>query len=433
MTRIEINKRTRKKYKLATEPKVNMMYKVLLILPISMLLFAFVCNTPMEIVEGLVKIYEATDVLITDYLQVANTGAAFMNAALVMIINLVLLYCLKLKPNGVIISALFLLGGFAFMGKNLWNIWPFYLGGYAYSRYHNIPYKNVIVINMLSTALSPLSSFVTQAVDTSPLLSFVLTAIISGFVGFIMPTISAHIIGTHMGYSLYNMGTATGFVGIVLYSIMSGLGLESERSSNFYEVRDLKVYVFFILFSLALIGIGYYFNNRSFKGYRKVIKHTGRLVTDIIKQDGFGLSLINMGLLGILCIIYIEAVGGVLNGPVIAAMLTVIGFGGFGKHPRNVTPIILGVTLGMIFMGKEGSTTILIISALFGTTLAPIAGEYGVLWGMLAGMIHSALVLNIGDIHGGIVLYNNGLSGGIIAMLLIPLIDAFKREKHNET
>jgi hypothetical protein len=35
--------------------------------------------------------------------------------------------------------------------------------------------------------------------------------------------------------------------------------------------------------------------------------------------------------------------------------------------------------------------------------------------------------------HGGLMLYNNGLSGGIVAAVLIPLIDAFKKEKKNET
>ena len=82
---------------------------------------------------------------------------------------------------------------------------------------------------------------------------------------------------------------------------------------------------------------------------------------------------------------------------------------------------------------RSGSIAVMIMAALFGTTLAPIAGEYGVLWGLLAGLLHAALVLNIGASHGGLALYNNGLSGGIIAMLLIPMIDAFKRERSNET
>lgn len=433
MARIEISKKKRDACKLPKDVSMKKMYAVLLILPISMLVFGLLSNTPREILVGIGDIYSASDILITDYFVVANTGAAFVNAAVVMLLNLLLLYKLKLKPNGIIISAVFLLGGFAFMGKNPFNIWPFYLGGYVYCKYHHIPYKNVVVINMLSTALSPLSSFVTQAFGEHVVLALICTACVSGFVGFIMPTISSHMLSTHLGYSLYNMGAATGFVGMLIYAILTGFGFEMEHSSIFFEEMNVSILIFFVVMCIMFIIIGYVLNERTFKGYKYLLTHTGRLVTDMIKQDGFGLALVNMGALGLLCIIYILLVGGVMNGPVLAAIFTVMGFGTFGKHPRNVLPIIIGVTLGVYLMNKEVSITILVISALFGTTLAPIAGSYGVFWGILAGMLHAALVLNIGATHGGIALYNNGLSGGIIAALLIPTIDAFKREKRNET
>lgn len=433
MIRVEIDKKHNVVCQLPKDVSMNQMYKVLLVLPLSMLAFALLTSSPLAIIKGMLAIKNASDVLITDYFVVAGVGPAFANSALIMLINLWLLRRLDLKPNGIIIAAIFLLGGFAFMGKNPFNIWPFYLGGYIYSRYHDIPYKNVVVINMLSTALSPLSSVMMQAFGERVLLGVLCTALVSGLVGFVMPTISSHMLGSHLGYSLYNMGAATGFVGMLIYAVLTGLGMEAEHTSVFYQTVNTSVFMYFVLLCMGLIFIGYYLNEGTFKGYSKVLLHTGRLVTDIIKQDGFGLALINMGILGLICLTYVVLVGGVLNGPVIAATFTVMGFGAFGKHPRNVLPIITGVTLGIVLMSKKVSVSVLIISALFGTTLAPIAGAYGVLWGMVAGMLHAALVLNIGSTHGGIALYNNGLSGGIIASLLIPMIDAFKKEKKNET
>ncbi len=433
MGRIEINKKTRKQNRLVPDVKMELMYKVLLILPISMLIFAFLCNTPTELLEGTKAIWLSDDILVTDYFEIANIGAAFLNAASVMLLNIALLYALKLKPNGIIISALFLLGGFAFMGKNPYNIWPFYLGGYVYSRYHKLSYKSVVVINMLSTALSPLSSFIIQGVSDNLFVSLAIAAVVSGTIGFIMPTISTHMLSTHMGYSLYNMGAAVGFVGMILYSIMICLGFETERTMYFYTEENWPIVLFFIVICIVYIVVGYYLNEKTFKGYRDLMRHSGRLVTDMIKQDGFGLSFINMGMLGLISLLYVYAMGGVLNGPIIAGVFTVMGFGTFGKHPRNIMAVMLGVTLGMSLMQQEVALSVVIMSALFGTTLAPIAGEYGALWGILAGLLHAALVLNIGGSHGGIVLYNNGLAGGIIAMILIPTIDAFKREKKHET
>lgn len=409
------------------------MYKVLLILPLSMLVFALFFNTPMEILEGMGAIKNSNDLLLTDYFVVGNIGAAMVNSALITLLNLFLLRKLDLRPNGSIIGSLFLLSGFAFMGKNLFNIWPFYLGGYIYCKYHGISYKNVVVINMLTTALSPLTSTLVESLSGSIIVAFILSTLISAFIGFIMPPISAHILTAHMGYSIYNMGFAGGLVGIVVYSILTALGYDTPKNVGVMQEPQYMIRIFFFVFCILLIIIGYILNEKSFKGIKDIFKHSGRLVTDMVKHVGFGLTLVNMGLLGIMCLLYIILMDGVLNGPVIAAVLTVIGFGAFGKHCKNTIPIMIGVTLCAWFMRGDVSVTTVIISALFGTSLAPIAGEFGTIAGIIVGIVHLMLVLNIGDLHGGIMLYNNGLSAGIIATLFIPMMDAFKRERRNET
>ena len=120
--------------------------------------------------------------------------------------------------------------------------------------------------------------------------------------------------------------------------------------------------------------------------------------------------------------------GSVVNGPIIAGILTVTGFGAFGKHLKNVLPIMAGVFITALILGFDPSSTEVIISVLFSTTLAPIAGTYGPIIGFAAGMIHMILVMNVGVVHGGINLYNNGFSGGIVAGVLVPIVDAFKKE-----
>jgi len=70
----------------------------------------------------------------------------------------------------------------------------------------------------------------------------------------------------------------------------------------------------------------------------------------------------------------------------------------------------------------------MILSTLFSTTLAPIAGQFGILYGMLAGFLHVCTVMNTGYLHGGLNLYNNGLAGGIVALVLVPIINAFRKE-----
>lgn len=50
-----------------------------------------------------------------------------------------------------------------------------------------------------------------------------------------------------------------------------------------------------------------------------------------------------------------------------------------------------------------------ILALLFSTTLAPVAGRFGPVAGIIAGYLHSSVALNVGIVYGGMNLYNNGL------------------------
>ena len=118
------------------------------------------------------------------------------------------------------------------------------------------------------------------------------------------------------------------------------------------------------------------------------MRHSGQLSTDYIELGGLGATLTNMALLGIATTSYILLLGGEINGPIIGGIFTVVGFGAFGKNLRNVTPIIIGVTLMGHFNYQDSQSTAVIIAALFGTTLAPMAGRYGTIVGIITGALH---------------------------------------------
>ena len=178
-----------------------------------------------------------------------------------------------------------------------------------------------------------------------------------------------------------------------------------------------------------MIIIGYILNNKSFKNSIRLYRHSGRLVEDFVIMDGFSVTIINMGVLGLLMLSYILLIDGELSGPILGGIFTVVGFGAFGKHPKNILPVIAGVFIGSMLQVWEANSTSVMLAALFGTTLAPIAGKFGWFSGIVAGFLHLTLVMNVGDLHGGMNLYNNGFSGGLVAATLVPLIESFKREE----
>ena len=189
---------------------------------------------------------------------------------------------------------------------------------------------------------------------------------------------------------------------------------------------DIKLFIFFGVYFLILILLGYIYNGYSFAGYNKLLSYSGRLITDFTKLCGTPLTLINMGFVGLMALAYIILMGANLNGAVIAGLLCVTGFASFGNHPKNIASILLGIMIASNFVTSDVSYTMTVIAGLFGTNLSPIVGEFGFIYGLIIGPLHLALVTNIGTLHAGLNLYNNGLSGGIIAMVFTPIFDAFK-------
>ncbi|MDO4721337.1 MAG: DUF1576 domain-containing protein [Peptostreptococcaceae bacterium] len=409
----------------------NDQFVVLLILPLAMIVLAFTYDNPVAVIRGINKIRLSNDVLLTDYMLLGGMGSALFNSAVVTLINLWLIYRLELKPNGIIISSLFLISGFSFIGKNMFNIWPFYLGGWLYAQVHKIEFKNVFIICMLSTALSPLISVLVLSLRYDLTVSLFLTIIIGAFLGYVMPAVSSQVLLAHSGYSIYNMGFAGGLMGILVFSILKALKIPVQTNLIVSASSDDRLNWFFTLYFILLILYGFFTNGRSFSGYSKLLSRSGRLVTDMTRLDGFSLSTINMGIMGLISILYVLLMGGVINGPTIAGILTVSGFAAFGKHPRNCLSILAGVALSAKILSMDIASTQVIIAGLFATTLAPIVGEYGFSYGFVLGFLHLVMTFNIGALHGGVFLYNNGLSGGLVATLFVPMLDALKKEKQD--
>lgn len=393
------------------------------------LLSAFIFNSPREIIEGFINLTVAPSILVTDYMAVGNVGAALFNCGLLMIIFTFIAKFNKVDYNGPIIAAIFTIGGFALFGKNIYNVWFILLGVFIYSRIKKEKFSKFIVVAFFGTALGPLVSQISFGLGI-PLPLAIFSASMAGIiVGMVLPPLGAHFVKFHQGFNLYNIGFTAGMVGTFFMAGMRAFGFQNPPTLFLAEGYNSVLGTYLSIIFISMLILGFIYNNKSFRGYNNLVKRSGRAVTDFVVLDGFGLSLVNMGLLGFVTMAYILLVGGQLNGPIIGGIFTVIGFGAFGKHTKNVIPILIGVYIFSFFNVWEVNAIGPLLAALFGTTLAPIAGEYGWKLGIVAGFMHMAMVMNVGYLHGGMNLYNNGFSGGMVAALLVPLIDAFSRKE----
>ena len=376
--------------------------KILFIFPLTFMILGILFSyfdgeTNLTLSSGLKNILISPSILITDFLSVGGIGPTFVNVALISFYNLYLLKKYKLRINGLILAAFMTVMGFSFFGKNIFNIIPIYMGGYLYSYHKKIDFKDIIVSIMFATALAPVISEISFSNMLPSKIAILLGIGVGIFIGFIITPLASHMVKFYDGYNIYNLGFTAGILGTILTS--------------------------------ALICIGISVNKNTLNEYKHIFNYSGRVVTDYTFLMGYGVTFFNMGLMGLLSLSFVLLIGGVVNGPVIAGIFTVVGFSAFGKHIKNCLPVVLGVIVTALFLGRDISSTGVIITVLFSTTLAPIAGVYGYKIGFIAGILHFLLATNVGIIHGGVNLYNNGFAGGLVAGFLLPILDAFVKRR----
>jgi hypothetical protein len=146
-----------------------------------------------------------------------------------------------------------------------------------------------------------------------------------------------------------------------------------------------------------------------------------------------GIIYVPMGIAGIICVLFMLAARGEYNGVIIGAIISIIGFGAFGKPILSSVILISGAMLAaaasMFITGVPINDRSFLVAALFATCLAPIATRFGWKWGLAAGFLHLSLSIHVAIFQGGMNLYNNGFAGGVAAMILIPIIKFFAEEK----
>jgi len=382
-----------------------------------------VLGDPSTVLPGLWKIIVTEDALITDYVKIAGVSAALVNSALVTLVSLLLLYLSKEPPNGFTLVELGLMAGFSLFGKNIVNIWPIIAGTFLYAKARREPFGKYVSVSLLATALAPVVSYVALDNGFGNLWWGIAVGLL---IGFVLPPLSAYTYKIQNGMNLYNMGFACGLLAMILVPVMSSMGANPTVAHHWAEGYNLHFAIFLGVLCLGLTVAGFFFSGRpawgAWAGYRRLLRTTGRAPSDYLRMFGPAPVLINMGVNGLIGMAFILATGGDLNGPTLGGILTIMGFSAFGKHARNITPIMLGVVIGGVFMHFDINQSSVQLALLFGTTLAPISGYFGWPFGIVAGFLHSSVVLHAGTPVEGINLYNNGFSGGLLAIVLYPII-----------
>lgn len=396
-------------------------------------IYALCLDSPLGIWRGLMDIMTSRSLLVTDYMAVGGPGAMLMNGALAGLFGLALMYLSGVRPSGAIIMALWMTVGFGFFGKNIFNMLPLVLGVWLYARAQKKPFTEYSLASLLVATLCPVVSevaFGDVIINHGPVPDIILSVIIGVISGFLFPIVSSFTVRVHDGYNLYNMGFSGGLIAMFLIAGFKAGGLEIHTAQ--FWAGDMNVQMAALLYILCVMLIAGGFVLGRGKDHaaamKRIVRSSGRLVSDYYSLYG-ETAYINMGLLGIFATTVVLAIGGDINGPTMGGVLTIMAFGCFGKHLRNIVPVMAGALAAIFANVTDTRAPVNLLALLFSTGLAPIAGQYGIIWGMVAGFIHVNIVIHAGYMTNGLNLYNNGFAAGFVAMLLVPVINALSKPR----
>ena len=411
--------------------KSKKFYSYFLVLLLSILFVLVFLIEPLSVtVEGYKNIMTSSSILLTDYLLIGGLSATLFNVLTTTLLNIVILKWLKVEFNGAIFACLLTIAGFAFFGKNLYNALPIYFGIFLYTKASKTNLKDNIPVFLLSSGISPITSYLIFGAGLNLSLGIPLGIGVGIIVGFILPAFNQFAMKFHQGYNLYNTGFSMGVISMILTGILLSFGININRSAHlstsYHEV--LLICMIFISFIFLLLSV--LEDKSAIKKYFKIFTKSGKLITDYFSDFGYGVTFLNISFMGLFSTVLILSMGISISGPVMGAILTIIGFSALGKNPFNSACVVLGAIIAIEFTPIEYSIGS-ILSILFVTGLSPVAGQFGALAGIVAGFIHVMITPLVLSFQGGFDLYNNGFAAGFVAALLVPVFTVFlnKREE----
>lgn len=392
-----------------------------------MIILAFIFAAPMDLLIGLKDIYTSPSYLLTDYIELAGLGPTLLNSAILVLISYVIVRMTKTPISGPVFAGLMTILGFSFFGKNLLNSSIIFFGVFLYAKYKNISLRSVIVVLLFSSGLAPISSVFMFGLNISFWISIPLGILVGIISGFIIMELAPHVIKFHNGYDLYNVGFAGGILAILAYSFIKLTNSNYQITANVDSNYHIHLLILAISIALIFMVGGFFAEGKTLKNYKHILKKSGRSVTDFTRKNREGIALFNSGFTGLIVIIVLTIIGTKLTAPAFGGIMTVIGFGCFGKHPKNIIPPIIGVIVVVIIFRLDFNSISVTLAIIFSTALAPISGEYGFIIGILTGMLHFPLVNNLSSMHGGIILYSNGFAAAFTAVIVHMIMVALER------
>ena len=212
-----------------------------------------------------------------------------------------------------------------------------------------------------------------------------------------------------------------------------------KKLKNLEESDFLKL--FFAFFSLFFLAGAVCMPDRArmISGLAQILSQPCKIPTNYFSVGGFSATLLNMGLVSLMCLGLYVALGAKMDATATMALILTVGFGSWGINIQNIWPTIWGAMLYCAVKKKPLKNHV--SAMLFTTGIAPLVtdilirhpinGVIGYSWprlilavlvGLVSGFFVPAGLSHSPNVHKGYNLYNAALPVGMGAFILQAIL-----------
>ena len=146
-----------------------------------------------------------------------------------------------------------------------------------------------------------------------------------------------------------------------------------NKIKNLSESSFLKL--FFAFISACFIVAAFFMPDRSsmLSGLWTILSNPGKITTNYFALGGYAATFLNMGLVGLCCLLVFVVTGATVNNVSTFATILTVGFASWGMNIINIWPTVLGVVVYCLVKKEKFAANA--NAMLFSTGIAPLISD----------------------------------------------------------
>lgn len=282
--------------------------------------FGFLVESPTDVMGNIGRILSPRNILVTDFTDLGGLGGALLQAGLLTLVACAIHWLTGARIDGGAVGCLYMLLGFAFFGKTLFNVWPILIGVGLYARVRKEPLRDHVTAAIFATALAPIFTEVVFNSALSQVVSIPLGFMICLMIGFVVAPIARQLFRAHNGFTLYNMGFVAGFLGAVIVAMLQSYGLKGQPEMVWTHCHNKPLLILIMLILALLVGAAFSLDPRPWRSYLNLHRQTGQAPADFIGTAGTSATLLHMAAVGLIATGYVLIIGAGFTASVVSAV-----------------------------------------------------------------------------------------------------------------